>query len=97
MFVYTIMLCILMGVIAFCNSQIKHLVCSVQLFIFDALNYFLKSPPVKYFTDRSEAVLLLVMCLVFVMLSRLFIAALLSSAGKGLTCDVLLCFCHFPL
>ena len=34
-------------------------------------------PPVKYFTDRSRAVLLL-------MLSRLFITALWSSEGKGL-------------
>ena len=46
--------------------------------------------------------------LVFVMLSRLFIAAVWSPAGKGLTswllfvmfnfvCDVQLCFCHFPM
>ena len=36
------------------------------------------------------------------MLSCLFIAALWSPAGKGLTswlsvCGVLLCFCHFPV
>ena len=42
------------------------------------------------FTDRSKAVLLLwiilcYLCLVFVMLSRLLIAALWSPAGKGLT------------
>ena len=41
-------------------------------------------------------------CLVFVMLSRLFIAALWSPAGKGLTSwllfVVLNCvFCHFPM
>ena len=35
---------------------------------------------------------------VFVMLSCLFIAALCSPAGKGLTsCEVFLCFCHFPM
>ena len=33
----------------------------------------------------------------FVMLSRLFIAAVWSPAGKGLVCDVYLCFCHFPM
>ena len=47
------------------------------------------SPPVKYFTDRSKAVLLFVDHLryfffVFAMLSRLFIAALWSPEGKGL-------------
>ena len=41
-------------------------------------------------------------CLVFVMLSRLFIAAVWSPAGERtdplvLVCDVLLCFCHFPM
>ena len=41
--------------------------------------------------------------IVFFMLMRLFIAALWPPAGKGLTswlsivCDVLLCFCHFPM
>ena len=48
------------------------------------------STPVKYFTDRSKAVLLLwiFLCylyLVFAMLLRLSIAALRSPAGKGLT------------
>ena len=51
------------------------------------------SPPVKYFTDRSKAVLLLwifyvffLFCLVFAMFcARLFICALWSPAGKGLT------------
>ena len=47
------------------------------------------SPPVKYFTDCSKAVLhvyhLYYLCLVFVMLPLLFIAALWSPAGKGLT------------
>ena len=47
------------------------------------------SPPVILFTDRSKAVLLLsiicvFLCLAFVMLSRPFIAALWSPAGKGL-------------
>ena len=41
------------------------------------------------------------LCLVFVVISRLFIAALWSSAGKGadllaLVCDVQLCFVTFP-
>ena len=56
------------------------------------------------FTDRSKAVLLLwiicVLCLVFLMLSRLFIAVLWSPAGKGLTSWLLLVmfmyFCSFP-
>ena len=49
------------------------------------------SPPVKYFTDRSKAVLLLwifyvfsVLCLLCIWM-RLFICALWSPAGKGLT------------
>ena len=42
------------------------------------------------------------LCLVSVMLSCLFIAALWSPAEKGLTswlslCDVKLRFCHFPI
>ena len=41
------------------------------------------------------------LCLVFLVLSRLFIAALWSPAGKGLTSwhllVVLLYFCYFPL
>ena len=51
----------------------------------------LLSPPVKYFTDRSKAVLLLWIFYVFVLLvfamfcARLFICALWSPAGKGLT------------
>ena len=49
------------------------------------------SPPVKYFTDRSKAVLLLRIFYVFVLscvyyvCARLFICALWSPAGKGLT------------
>ena len=41
--------------------------------------------PVKYFTDRSKAKTSFALCLVFLMLSCLFIAALWSPAGKGLT------------
>ena len=37
------------------------------------------------------------LCLVFVTLSCLFIVALLSPAGKGLTSWLSLCFCHFPM
>ena len=41
------------------------------------------------------------LCLVFLMLSRLFIAVLWSPAGKGLTSwhlfVILLCFCYFPM
>ena len=40
------------------------------------------------------------LCFVFVMLSNLFIAALWSPAGKGLTslvCNVFLYLCHFPM
>ena len=49
------------------------------------------SPPVKYFTDRSKAVLLLWIFCVFSVLcllclcACLFICALWSPAGKGLT------------
>ena len=48
-------------------------------------------PPVKYFTDRYKAVLLLriiyVISVLFLLCfrARLFIDALWSSAGKGLT------------
>ena len=51
----------------------------------------LSPPPVKYFTDRSNAVLLLWIFYVFSVLcllclcDRLFICALWSPAGKGLT------------
>ena len=52
---------------------------------------FSLSPPVKYFTDRSKAVLLFwifyicsVLCLLC-LCARLFICALWSPAGKGLT------------
>ena len=37
------------------------------------------------------------LCLVFVMLSRLFIAAVCSPEGKGLTSDVYCGFVTFPL
>ena len=42
------------------------------------------------------------LCLVFFMLSRLFIAAMWSPAERGadlmaLACGVWLCFCHFPM
>ena len=41
------------------------------------------------------------LCLVSVILSCLFIAAMSSPAGSGLigsrVCDVFLCFCHFPM
>ena len=61
-----------------------------------------------FFTDPSKAVLLFLdhlcyLCLVFVMLSRLFIAALWSLEGKGLTFWLLfvifVCvrFCYFPI
>ena len=49
------------------------------------------SSPVKYFTDRSKAVLLFWIIYVFSVLrllclcARLFICVLLSPAGKGLT------------
>ena len=47
------------------------------------------SPPVKYFTDRFKAILffdhLCYLCIVFCMLSRLFIAALWSPEWKELT------------
>ena len=50
------------------------------------------SPPVKYFTDHSKAVLHLLIFYVFVLscvcyclCARLFICALWSPAGKGLT------------
>ena len=42
------------------------------------------------------------LCLAFVMFLQLFIAALWSHAGKradllAIVCDVLLCFCYFPM
>ena len=49
-------------------------------------------------TDRSKAVLLLCLLCLY---ARLFICALCSPAGKGLTlalvCGVLLWVCHFPI
>ena len=66
------------------------------------------SPPVKYFTDRSKVVLLLWIFYVFSVLcllclcARLFICALWSPAGKGLTTWLLFVvsnceFVTFPL
>ena len=49
------------------------------------------SPPVEYFSDRSKAVLLLwiiyvfLSCVCYAFCVRLFICALWSPAGKGLT------------
>ena len=44
------------------------------------------SPPVKYFNDRSKVVLLLWIFYVLLCLcARLFVCALWSPAGKGLT------------
>ena len=37
------------------------------------------------------------LCLVFFMLLRLFIAALLSPAGKGLLLVMFIVFCYFPM
>ena len=54
-------------------------------------------PPVNFFTDRSKTVLLLWIFYVFSVLcllclcARLFICALWSPAGKGLTSTVLVC------
>ena len=60
--------------------------------------------PVKYFTDRSKAVLLLwifsgffsVLCLLY-LCARLFICALWSPAGKGLTSwlSFVVSYCEF--
>ena len=52
--------------------------------------------PRRYFFCGS---FLCYLCLVFVMLSRLFNAVLWSSAGKGLTSCLwcLIVFCHFPM
>ena len=65
------------------------------------------SPPVKYFYGTFEGGTSFVdhlcyLCFVFVMLSRLFIAALWSPAWKGLTSWLLFVtfncvFCHFPM
>ena len=64
--------------------------------------FFSLSPLVKYFTDRSKAVLLfwiicVFLCLVFLMLLGLFIAALWSPGGKGLTSWLLLVILVFLL
>ena len=61
------------------------------------------SPPVKYFTERSKAVLLLWIMYVFSVLRllclsvRLFISALWSPAGKGLTSwlSFVVSYCEF--
>ena len=59
------------------------------------------SPPVKYFTDRSKAELLLwIICVIYVLCFscfrvRLFIAALWSPAGKGLTSWLLFMMLNF--
>ena len=65
-------------------------------------------PPVKYFTDRPKAVLLLWIFYVFsvfrllCLCAGLFMCALWSPAEKGLTswalvCGVRLWVCHFPI
>ena len=48
-------------------------------------------------SDFVDFFLIFCCMFVFIILSCLFLAALWSPAGKGLTvCDVSLCFCHFP-
>ena len=65
-------------------------------------------PPVKYFTDRSKAVLLLwifyvMFCLVFAMslCASVYMCFLVTCWERvdllALVCGVLLCVCHFPI
>ena len=58
------------------------------------------SKSIYIFTDRSKAILLcgylFYLCLVFLMLSRLFVAALWSPAGKGLASWLLFVMFNFP-
>ena len=69
---------------------------------FGALNWF---KPVKYFTDRSKAVLLLwifyvfsVLCLLCVSVYICFVVTCWERADLlALVCGVLLCVCHFPI
>ena len=61
------------------------------------VKYLLTVPRRYFFVDH-----LCYLCLVFVMVSCLFIAALWSPAGKGLTSWLLfvmfkMCFCHCPM
>ena len=80
---------------------------SIKLQWYHKTTNVVKSLLVKLiFTDRSKAVLLWILfcklCFVFVMLSCLFIAALWSPVGKGVTsllCYMIcfLVFCHFPM
>ena len=48
-------------------------------------DFIVTQKPINHCTRKSNLGLLCYLCLVFVMLSRLFIAALWSSEGKGLT------------
>ena len=68
------------------EMEIKHLCVLIHIWTNGETDL---SPQVKYFTECSKAVLIVdhlcYLCLVFVMLSRVSIAALWSPAGKGLT------------
>ena len=64
--------------------------CEIQVFCLAGRNVTGLSNPVKYFTDHSKAVLLWISYVFFRLLllclcGRLFICALSSPAGKGLT------------
>ena len=84
--------------------QTKHICALIHIWIKSEVGAL--SPPVKYFTDRSKAVLLLwiicvFLCLVFLMLSHLIIVALWSPCSErtdllALVGDVYCIFVTFP-
>ena len=69
----------------------------LETFKYSILVYLRRSPPVKYLNDPSFVDHLCYLCLVFVMLSRLFIDALWSLVGKGLTSWFLFVMFNFVL
>ena len=86
----------LYGIVYLINLLHAHFQCLASLKVFQELPCETGlSPPENIFTDRSKAVLLLwiicvFLCLVLLMLSRLFIVPLWSPTGKGLTSWLLL-------
>ena len=59
----------------------------LKFIVFKLAGELFLSPPVKYFTDRSKAVLLLWISVLFLLCfrSRIFIDALWSTTGNGQT------------
>ena len=74
------------------TSELRVMLALCNLFKPSSKIFLLAVPRRYFFVDHLGS-----LCLVFVMLSRLFIAALWSPAGKGLISWLSFVICHFPM